>query len=152
VLEVAVGTGLNLPLYRWPAVTSLTGVDLSPGMLQQAARRVASDAVPGTRLVGANGGGGGGSSARGGRGGVPVRLVQGDAARLPFPAATFDCVVDTFSLCVFEAPAAALAELARVLRPGGRLLLLEHTRSDNALLGVYQVCGFGALRRGRCVR
>jgi ubiquinone/menaquinone biosynthesis C-methylase UbiE len=151
VLEVGVGTGLNLPLYRWSSLTSLTGADLSAGMLQQAASRVATR-IPGAQLLALQQQGDAGtataaaaavqssSSSSGAlpRGPVPVRLVQADVAQLPFPDASFDVVLDTFSLCVFQAPAAALAELARVLRPGGTLLLLEHSRSDNALLGAYQ--------------
>jgi ubiquinone/menaquinone biosynthesis C-methylase UbiE len=117
VLELAVGTGLNLPLYDWSAVSELTAVDLSAGMLSQAGARVAaSPALRAARLA----------------------LVQADVSALPFPDASFDCVVDTFSLCVFPDPAAALAEAARVLAPGGRLLLLEHCRSPNPLLGAYQ--------------
>ena len=59
-------------------------------------------------------------------------------AALPFPPASFDTVVSTFSLCVFPDPGAALAEVRRVLAPGGRALLLEHTASRNAALGAYQ--------------
>ena len=58
---------------------------------------------------------------------------------MPFSDASFDCVVDTFSLCVFPDPAAALREVARVLRPGGTALLLEHCRSPLAPLAWYQV-------------
>ena len=67
-------------------------------------------------------------------------MLPGDVASLPFPDASFDCVVDTFSLCVFPRPAAALAEIARVLRPGGRALLLEHSLSTFPQLALYQVC------------
>uniref|UniRef100_A0A383VFN4 Methyltransferase type 11 domain-containing protein n=1 Tax=Tetradesmus obliquus TaxID=3088 RepID=A0A383VFN4_TETOB len=147
VLEVAVGTGLNLPLYDWQRLTSLTGLDLSEGMLIEAAARVqAAPQLAKASLVAASGSSGNSSSdgssssdsSNSGSGSVPVRLVQGDVVQLPFPDASFDVVLDTFSLCVFGQPQAALAEMARVLRPGGCLLLLEHSRSDNALLGAYQ--------------
>ena len=68
-----------------------------------------------------------------------AEFAAGDAASLPFPTASFDCVVDTFSLCVFERPQAALLEMARVLKPDGQLLLLEHTLSPQAILAWYQV-------------
>lgn len=157
VLEVGVGTGLNLPMYSWSNVTSLTGVDLSAGMLQEAALRV-QNTLPNLTLVtpvdSSSSSSGCDSSTSStpssstsnisnttssSSGGVPVRLLQADVVQLPFPDGSFDVVTDTFSLCVFPQPQAALAELLRVLRPGGRLLLLEHTRSDNPLLGAYQV-------------
>lgn len=139
VLEVAVGTGLNLPLYAWQSrqLTSLTGVDISAGMLDAAAGRVGS--LPGARLAAQWPAQAAAAADADADASVPVRLQQADAGALPFSDASFDAVLDTFSLCVFDRPGPALAEMARVLRPGGRLLLLEHSRSDNPLLGAYQV-------------
>lgn len=101
-LEIAVGTGLNLPHY--PAGVDLTGIELSPAMLERARAR----------------------SAELGR---PVDLRLGDATALEFPDQSFDSVVCTFSLCTIPDDAAAVAEVRRVLRPGGELLLAEHVRS-----------------------
>jgi SAM-dependent methyltransferase len=69
---------------------------------------------------------------------VPLRLVRADAARLPFNDGAFDTSLDTFSLCVLPDPQAALRELSRVTRVGGKVLLLEHTASDFAPLAAYQ--------------
>ena len=102
VLEVAIGTGLNLPLY--PAEARVTGVDLSPEMLALTKDR----------------------SAELGR---EVELLEADAEALPFPDASFDTVVCTLSLCAIPDERAAIAEMRRVLRPGGRLLLLDHIGS-----------------------
>ncbi len=98
-LEVAVGTGLNLPLY--PAGVRLTGIDLSPAMLDKARARASGL-------------------------GRPAGLREADAHALPFPAATFDTVVCTFSLCAIPDPRLAISEMNRVLRPGGLLLLADH--------------------------
>lgn len=102
-LEVAVGTGLNLD--RYPRDVRLTGVDLSPGMLAVARQRAAAA-------------------------GIGVRLLEADAQRLPFPGDAFDTVVCTLGLCAVPDLAATVAELWRVLRPDGRLLLLDHVRPD----------------------
>ena len=78
-----------------------------------------------------------------------LSLLQADATSLPFASASFDCVVDTFSLCVLDAAAgAALAEAARMLRPGGSVLLLEHSRSELPPLAAYQDATADAVAAG----
>jgi len=139
VLEIGVGTGLNLPMYNWSNITSLTGIDLSAGMLQEAAGRV-QNSILGARLAAPSSTDSSqASSSSSSSSGVPVQLVQADVVQLPFADGSFDVVADTFSLCVFPDPQSSLAEMVRVLKPGGMLLLLEHTVSDNPLLGAYQV-------------
>lgn len=102
VLEVAVGTGLNLPHY--PPSVDLTAIEISDRMLAVAANRA-------RRL------------------GLRIDLRRGDAQQLQFPADTFDTVVLTLSLCTIPGDRQAASEIMRVLRPGGRLVLLEHVRS-----------------------
>lgn len=102
VLEVAVGTGRNIPFYV-PGVR-LTGIDVSLAMLRIAAGR--------SRDLGR-----------------AVALVRGDAQALPFPGASFDTVVFSLALCTIPDDRRAMAEAVRVLRPGGRIVLLEHVRS-----------------------
>jgi len=104
VLEVAVGTGLNLPIY--PGDVTLTGIDLSEGMLGIARERATSI-------------------------GRTVSLRQGDAHALPFADASFDTVVCTFGLCAIPDHELAIAEMVRVLRPGGRLILVDHVASSS---------------------
>ena len=106
VLEVAIGTGRNLRYY--PRDIRLTGIDLSEEMLAIARRRAAAL-------------------------GREVDLRQGDAQALPFPDATFDTVVCTFALCSIPDDRKAVAEMQRVLRPGGRLLLIDHVPSTTRL-------------------
>lgn len=124
VLEVGVGTGLNFGLYS--DVESLTGVDPDPYMLERARPRAA--ALP-----------------------FPTELHQTGAERLPFAADSFDTAVVTFTLCTIPDPDAALAEVRRVLKPSGRLLFVEHTRSiqpvtrvlQDALTPVWKIIGGG---------
>jgi len=102
VLEIALGNGRNLPYYG--GGVRLTGVELSPAMLAIARAR-ARDL------------------------GHDVDFRVGDAQALDFPDECFDGVVCTLSLCTIPDERAAVAEVRRVLRPGGRFLLLEHVRS-----------------------
>jgi ubiquinone/menaquinone biosynthesis C-methylase UbiE len=111
VLEIGVGTGRNLPHY--PPDVLLTGIELSPNMLgiaQQRARELGREA----------------------------NLRLGDAQKLEFSNETFDTVVCTLSLCSIPDDARAVAEMHRVLRPGGRALLLEHVRSTSKAVRVFQ--------------
>jgi ubiquinone/menaquinone biosynthesis C-methylase UbiE len=106
VLEVAIGTGLNLAHY--PDGVQLTGVEWSPVMLDIARRRA-------------------------GQLGREVDLRHGDAQALEFPDASFDTVVCTFSLCAIPDHRKAVQEMARVLRPGGLLLLADHVEASSWL-------------------
>jgi len=112
VVEIGAGTGVNLGLY--PAtVEDLVVVEPDPYM----AKRLRAK-LPGTERA--------------------VSVVQAPAERLPFEDASFDTAVATLVLCTVPDPAAALAEAARVLRPGGRLLFVEHVRARNPGLARWQ--------------
>ena len=108
VLEVGVGTGKNMPYY--PENVQVTAIDLTPGMLQRAQQRAQELEIE-----------------------VDLRLD--DAQDLDFADNSFDDVVSTFVFCSVPDPGLGLQELARVTKAGGRLLLLEHVRSDNPVLG-----------------
>jgi ubiquinone/menaquinone biosynthesis C-methylase UbiE len=103
VLEVAIGTGRSLPFY--PADARIVGVDLTPGMLEIARQRA-------------------------GGLGLDVELVTGDAEKLPFDDGVFGTVVCELGLCSIPRPDIAIGEMARVLKPGGTLLLLDHIGSS----------------------
>lgn len=96
---MAIGTGLNLEHY--PPGLRLTGVDFSPQMLAIARHRASAI-------------------------GRAVELLEGDAQELRIPDASFDTVVCTFGLCAIADEHRAVAEMWRVLRPGGVLLLADH--------------------------
>jgi len=107
VLEVAVGTGLNFPHY--PAGVRLTGLDISPAMLDIARTRAAEL-------------------------GREVELCEGDAQALPFADESFDTVVCTLGLCGVPDERGAIDEMHRVLRSGGKLLLLDHVGSHHRIV------------------
>ncbi len=125
VLEIGAGTGLNLPHYG-EAVESLTVTEPEGPMARRLERRAREQSRP-------------------------VDVVQAPAETLPFEDGQFDTAVSTLVLCTVGDQARALAELHRVLKPGGELLFLEHVRSDaprvarwqDRLNGVSQVIGHG---------
>lgn len=125
VLEIGIGSGRNLPLYD-DRVTEIVGVDPSPELLRMA-RRAA------------------------GRGGQSVSFVEAPAEAIPLDDRSFDCAVVTWSLCTIPDPLAALAEVRRLLVPGGGLLFAEHglspdpgvRRWQDRLTPVWKVCAGG---------
>lgn len=106
VVEVGAGTGVNIDLYG--EIEDLTLVEPDPHMAARLRARLEET-----------------------EGGVPKHLVEAPAEALPFADDTFDTAVATLVLCTIPDPDAAIAEFARVLKPDGRLLFIEHVRSDD---------------------
>ena len=123
VIELGAGTGLNLDLYP-EHVTRLVLTEPDRHMRRRLSRRL--EAL-----------------------GRPAEIVEASAESLPFPDATFDTAVVTLVLCSVGDQQTALAEVARVLRPEGRLLFLEHVRSADPKIArrqdrirpLYNLCG-----------
>ncbi|HVY77221.1 MAG TPA: class I SAM-dependent methyltransferase [Solirubrobacterales bacterium] len=111
-VDLGAGTGANLALYP-PAVSELVLVEPDPHMLRKLRPRLAA------------------ASPR-------AEVVQAGAEALPFADESFDTAVFTLVLCTVPDPAAALAEAARVLKPGGRLLFVEHVRAEDPGLARWQ--------------
>ncbi|MDA8228609.1 MAG: class I SAM-dependent methyltransferase [Desulfitobacterium hafniense] len=109
VLEVGVGTGKNLAFY--PPGCEVIGIDLSPGMLAKAKEKL--------------------DQAK-----VPVTLMEMDVQDLKFPDNSFDTIVTTCVFCSVPDPIKGLKEIRRVCKPEGKVVLLEHVRSENPLLGL----------------
>jgi len=124
VLEVGGGTGANLPFYG-PDVESLTITEPEPSMLRHLERRVREQS-PATKVL------------------------RAPAEDLPFEDNTFDVAVSTLVLCGVDDQARALGELRRVLRPGGRLIFIEHVRSDEPGLARWQDRLNGLIRLVAC--
>jgi len=112
VLEIGLGTGLNVPNYP-AAIGELTTLAPEPEVHPYAARRAR-------------------------RRGLWIEHIPGDARRLPFAAGRFDTVVSTLVLCTVPEPVVVVRELARVLRPGGQLLFLEHVGAKTGARRVLQ--------------
>lgn len=106
VLEIGIGSALNLPFYG-ADVTSVIGIDPSEALLNRA-RLAARDAA------------------------FDVELVEANAETLPFDTGDFDSVISTWTLCSIPGVETALGEMRRVLKPGGRLVFVEHGRSADA--------------------
>jgi ubiquinone/menaquinone biosynthesis C-methylase UbiE len=112
VLELGAGTGVNLDLYP-DSVEDLVMIEPDPHMAKRLRARLAESARSAT-------------------------VVEAPAERLPFEDDSFDTAVAALVLCTIPDPAAALAEAARVLRPGGRLLFIEHVRAGDPALARWQ--------------
>jgi ubiquinone/menaquinone biosynthesis C-methylase UbiE len=108
VLEVGVGTGNNFPYY--PPGCEVTAIDFSPGMLARARKKL--------------------HLAR-----APIKLLEMDAQAMDFPDNTFDTVVATCVFCSVPDPVKGLAEVKRVCKPNGKIILLEHVRSESPVIG-----------------
>lgn len=108
VLEVGAGTGANLPLYA--SDVNVIAIELRPSHLSAAARKA--------RSAGRT---------------ADISVAAANAQWLPFADESFDTAVGTLVFCSIHDPGAALAEIRRVLRPGGHLLLLEHVRGQTRL-------------------
>jgi len=108
VLEIGAGTGLNLARYpETPARLVLAEPD--PHMARRLRERLAADPPP-----------------------FPAEAIEASAEDLPFGDSSFDAVVCTLVLCTVDTPARAATEIARVLRPGGELRLIEHVRDPDS--------------------
>lgn len=108
ILEVGIGTGANLPYY--PVDVHVTGIDFSPKMLEKAEERVAKAKAQ-------------------------VTLREMDAQQMDFPDNTFDVVVSTCVFCSVPDPVKGLKEIRRVVKRDGKIVMLEHMRSENIVVG-----------------
>ena len=122
VLEIGIGTGLNMPFYAKDRVEKIVGVDPALKMHSLAQKRVQAA-------------------------GLQVELVGLSAERLPLADASFDTVVCTYTLCSIPEPLAALAEMRRVLKPGGKLMVLEFSKVWKPLQPLYDLYSFQMLPR-----
>jgi ubiquinone/menaquinone biosynthesis C-methylase UbiE len=113
VVEIGAGTGLNIAHYPDDGIDDLVLMEPEPAMRRRLARRLRRHAHP-------------------------ARIVDAPAERLPLTDESVDTVVSTLVLCTVEDPERALGEIARVLRPGGQLLFIEHVRSSSRFLAAWQ--------------
>lgn len=113
VLEVGIGTGLNLPYYDARQVSHICGLDPSPEMHGLARTRAAAIKIP-------------------------IEHVTLSAERISAPDHSYDTVVSTFTLCTIPDAVAALGEMRRVLKPGGELLFCEHGKAPDASVRRWQ--------------
>ncbi len=108
VLEIGVGTGKNLPYYNFNKI-EYTGIDFSEKMLAKANKRFPK-----------------------------AKLLEMDAQELQFKDNSFDYIITTFVLCSIPDPVKALKEMRRVLKKEGKIIMLEHVRSKNKIVALWQ--------------
>jgi ubiquinone/menaquinone biosynthesis C-methylase UbiE len=113
VFELGCGGGLNQQFYNAEAITSYAGIDPHEGLLEDAMRAAREK-------------------------GWPATIRHGVGEDIPFPDRSFDTVVCTFTLCSVEDQKRVLAEMLRILRPGGQALFLEHGRAPDADVAKWQ--------------
>jgi ubiquinone/menaquinone biosynthesis C-methylase UbiE len=112
ILEIGIGSGLNLPFYG-PRAREILGLEPAPRLLAMAERAA-------------------------GRTSLPVELIEGSAESIPFEDHSMDTVVTTWTLCTVPAAGQALGEMRRVLKPGGKLLFVEHGLAPDANVRKWQ--------------
>lgn len=112
VLEVGVGTGINLSLY--PKSAKITGIDLSSKMLQKAQKRIDQKGLSN------------------------CTVMEMDATKLTFADNSYDVVYAPYVISVVPDPVAVAREMYRVCRPGGRVVILNHFKSANALMSKFE--------------
>ena len=112
VLEVGVGTGLNLPLYSRDC--NVTGIDISKEMLRKAEERVSTLGM------------------------VNAKLMVMDGSKLAFPDDSFDRVIATYVISAVPDPVKTLLEMRRVCKPSGHLVILNHFKSENPIIGMFE--------------
>ena len=112
VLEVGVGTGLNLPLYSRDC--NVTGIDISKEMLRKAEERVLTLGM------------------------VNTKLMVMDGSKLAFPDDSFDRVIATYVISAVPDPVKTLLEMRRVCKPSGHLVILNHFKSENPVIGMFE--------------
>ncbi|ADO82489.1 class I SAM-dependent methyltransferase [Ilyobacter polytropus] len=111
VLEVGVGTGANLPYYS--EKTSVIGIDFSKNMLEKSKKVIKKNNI------------------------TNIKLKEMDVQTMAFEDNSFDCAVSTCVFCTVPDPVAGLKEIYRVIKPGGKVLFLEHMRSKNPLINIF---------------
>lgn len=117
VLEVGIGSGLNIPFYDAAKVNKVIGLDPSPELNEMAEKVVAKTAV---------------------ENGLDVEIILGSAEDMPFPDDHFDSIVITYTLCTIPDAEAANLEIRRVLKPGGKLIFCEHGLAPDAGVAKWQ--------------
>jgi phosphatidylethanolamine/phosphatidyl-N-methylethanolamine N-methyltransferase len=121
LLEVGVGTGLSLPLY--PRHNKITGIDISSKMLDKAGEKIAEHRL------------------------TNIDLEVMDAQNMKFPDNSFDCVTACYVVSAAPDPLKVVSEVCRVCKPGGRIVFINHFKSRNPLLAMFETLINGVCKK-----